>query len=1204
MPNQPPLRLCVSAGALIESFRLRWASLCVVILVVVLMGTDLGSSAAESAGPAVVTSITSPNPAPSATAPSPTNATLVVEISGRVEVMIGNAPSGWQPARARQVLRAGDRIRTRADSRAAVQLADRSVVRLDQNSTMIIREPVAAGAQKRFLLDVGRLFFLNRERPADVEFETPIAVGAIRGTEFLLAVEEGTGATRLALFDGAVHLESPVESLDLAKGQEAFLPPGQRARLTAVLPVAAAVQWAFYYPAVLDPREVALTETERATYQVSLTNYLAGDLLGALAQFPAEPAPASRAARVYLAALKLAVGQIEAARALLEFESEPTLDAGGRALTELMLAVASPVNGPLPTAEPQTASEWLARSHRWQSLSRLGEAREAARRATLLSPEFGPGWVRLAELELSFADRHAARLALGRGRARSPRHAQGLALEGFTWLEDRRAEEARQWFDLALELDPALGNAWLGRGLSEERLGNREQGRRDLQVAASLEPQRALFRSYLGKAFAESGADALAVKELRLARELDPADPTAWFYAGLHDQQVHRYNDAVRDLERSVTLNDGRSLFRSRLLLDQDRAMRSADLALVYDQVGMTEVGQRAASRAVDASYLDFSGHLFLARALQSREDPARFDLRWETARQSEWLVANLLAPPGAGNLSQNLSQQDYLRYFEPRPFSLSSLTEYQSVGGWHQSAAGFGSVGGLDYAVDAAYVSDPGHLTRDGFEQRRFSVQAKQRVTLDDDVYFQAGWSRAESGDVAQHYAPAELTPGLRAVETQEPHLAAGWHHAWTPASHLLVLAAHYDDHLSLDDPRPDVLFVRRNQGAITGVQTTPFLDLSLESDYQLNGLEAQQIWEGEAHDWIMGARLQGGEIQTQSDLRQRLNGLLSAQELTGRFEREGAYLYHRWKPLQSLSLIAGLAYDHVRAPVNADLPPLARETETHELVQPKVGVTWTPWTGGEFRAAYSRSLGGLYFDNSVRLEPAQLAGFTSAYRSLIPESVAGLVPGTEFETLGFGFAQAFPTGTYLGIEFEQLSSEGERGVGALTNGSPLPVADTPDWVRQRLEFTERSVGAYVVQLLDRDWSIGARARWSEAELEGRFPGLPEAAAGAAELGREERARLGRVAGFLRWNHPSGWFAAWQSEYWWQTSEGYEPARPDEAFWQHDVTVGYRLARRRAEVRASVLNLTDEEYRLNPLNLHPDLARGRTLVLGLRLNF
>ena len=65
-----------------------------------------------------------------------------------------------------------------------------------------------------------------------------------------------------------------------------------------------------------------------------------------------------------------------------------------------------------------------------------------------------------------------------------------------------------------------------------------------LQTAAILEPARWLLRSYLGKAWAEESLfmrDAqtrrerhdLALKELELAAQNDPLDPTPWLYSAL-----------------------------------------------------------------------------------------------------------------------------------------------------------------------------------------------------------------------------------------------------------------------------------------------------------------------------------------------------------------------------------------------------------------------------------------------------------------------------------------------------------------------------------------------------------------------------------------------------------------------------------------------------------------------------------------------
>ena len=108
-------------------------------------------------------------------------------------------------------------------------------------------------------------------------------------------------------------------------------------------------------------------------------------------------------------------------------------------------------------------------------------------------------------------------------------------------------------------------------------------------IAAAIEPNRAILRSYLAKAWSQSGETARARHELELAQALDPADPTAWLYAALLNQQENRINEGIRDLEKSQRLNDNRRVYRSELLLDQDRAVRSANLANLYRDAGMTE---------------------------------------------------------------------------------------------------------------------------------------------------------------------------------------------------------------------------------------------------------------------------------------------------------------------------------------------------------------------------------------------------------------------------------------------------------------------------------------------------------------------------------------------------------------------------------------------------------------------------------------
>jgi tetratricopeptide (TPR) repeat protein len=135
-------------------------------------------------------------------------------------------------------------------------------------------------------------------------------------------------------------------------------------------------------------------------------------------------------------------------------------------------------------------------------------------------------------------------------------------------------------------------------------------------IAAAIEPQRAVFRSYLGKAYADAGEFGRAEKELDLAKHLDPADPTAWLYSGLLNQERSRINTAIDDMEESQTLNDNRRVYRSDQLLDQDQAVRSANLASMYDDAEMNDVGLDEAEKAINDDYDNYSAHLFFGQRL------------------------------------------------------------------------------------------------------------------------------------------------------------------------------------------------------------------------------------------------------------------------------------------------------------------------------------------------------------------------------------------------------------------------------------------------------------------------------------------------------------------------------------------------------------------------------------------------------------
>lgn len=1114
-----------------------------------------------------------------------TAALLTVE--GKVEAFI-TGTAAWNPARTNQALKVGDRVRTGVRSRATLRLSDQTVLRVNELTLLEIRPGLTGTKRAGLDLKSGSTYFFNRGQPSETDFRTPVASGAIRGTEFHLAVAEADGRTVVTLLDGEVALSNAHGELALASGDQGTVEPGQAPKKTAVLNALNIIQWCLYYPAVLDVDEAGLSDAEKSALAESLSAYRSGDLLKALSLYPEARQPASDAERVYRAALLLAVGQVEPAEVSLA--SLQAASPMGDALRKLIATVK---NQDFTSARaPATATEWMAESYYQQARSKLDHARAAAQAAAKMSPQFGFAAVRVAEMEFSFGRTAAAAQALDEGLKFSPRNAQALALRGFLLAAESKTAAALRSFDEAIAVDGALGNAWLGRGLSKIRQGQRRAGLEDLQVAVTLEPQRAALRSYLGKAYSHAWDNVRADKELGLARKLDPNDPTAWLYSALVGQEENRLNEAVRDLEKSKELNNNRAVYRSSVLLDQDKSVRSANLASMYRDAGMADVSVREASRAVNYDYANYSAHLFLANSYDTLRDPKGINLRYETPWFSELLVANLLAPVGAMSLSQNISQQEYSRFFEGDRLGLSSSTEYLSSGDWGQRASQSGTLGNSSYALDVVYRTENGQRPNNDLEQLSLSAKFKQQLTPADSVFLQVLGFGGESGDLAQYYDQSSASGVQRVKETQAANVFVGYHHEWAPGSHTLLLAGRLEDEFEYRGQSRINNLTRNPAGQVTGGFGSLY-GVNYESDFSAYTAELQQIWERGPHTIIAGGRYQDGQNKTTATVP-------TSQSLDTDLKRGSLYGYYYWQVVEPLKLMAGLSYDHLDFPENNDLPPFASGQRTEDQVSPKAGFYYTPLPDTTLRGIYSQSLGGLFYDSSVRLEPTQLGGFNQAFRSIIPESVVGLVPGSKFETFGLALDQDFKTGTYVSLAGEVLQSSAKRVIGAFDLQFPNPAL--PSGIPEDIEFEERSLTVSLNQLVGKHWSFGASYRMTDADLSEHTSGLTPAL--ATQMDRDWEATLHQVRLAGTFNHPCGFFASAGAVWSQQSNRGYAPDIPGDDFWQFNAYVGYRFLQRHVDVRLGLLNIGDTNYRLNPLTLYSELPRERTFAARLQFYF
>ncbi len=421
-------------------------------------------------------------------------------ISKENSVDSSRPPAEWRSATVGQELIVHDRLRTGEDSRAAVQFGDSSILRVDELTEEEILPPQVASAKPTMDLKQGSAYFFSREKSREIHVQTPAANGAIRGTEFVVTVAE-SGSASFTILDGEVEISNPQGSVLVQSGERAEIEPGGKPTKTPVTNAIDSAQWCFYYPGVLDLNDLALSPSEQDRLRESLSAYAQGDVLRALGEYPQNRVPASSGEKIYRAGLFLVTGQVRKAEDLLH---EVDQNAPGRHALSTLIAAVTLKEKPTSTP-PQTASDWIAESYYRQSKSDVAGALQAAQRAANLDANFGFAWTRVAESQFNLGRVPEAKEALEKGLKSAPRNPAAHALRGFILSAENNLKDAKDSFEAAIALDSALGDGWFGHGLCLIKQGHVEAGRRDILIAAALEPNRPIFRRYLSENFSTLG---------------------------------------------------------------------------------------------------------------------------------------------------------------------------------------------------------------------------------------------------------------------------------------------------------------------------------------------------------------------------------------------------------------------------------------------------------------------------------------------------------------------------------------------------------------------------------------------------------------------------------------------------------------------------------------------------------------------------
>lgn len=588
-----------------------------------------------------------------------------ISIQGDVERRAGNdqnsspATQQWRVIKRDDVLCAGDIIRVRQNSRAALILKNDTILRLNQNTTITLSS--FSEEQSHWInLEQGIAHFIARIKQS-FKVITPFVNAAVEGTEFVVSVN--ATQSEVTVFEGIVIAKNKRGEVTLTKGQTAVAIKNVAPTVIIKVKPHDAVQWSLFYPSIINVDIEFLQNFSLDTkiiIEQSVSDVQSGKITSAISKIESIPAEKINAELLtYKATLYLSIGQIEKAQQYIKLSmTQHGNNAKAIALQAIISLVQNDKAKALILAEqaatiaPDSPTSALTLSYVHQSLFDINTALKIIKRAASKNKNNSLLWSRLSELYLMTGELDKALDAAKQVNNLNPNIARAYSVLGFAYLASSEIIKAQQAFRNAIDRDDTDPLSRLGLGLVIIRQGNVVAGRRQLEFAASLDPDNSLIRSYLGKAYYEEHRYDLAQIQYLLAKQFDPNDPTPYYYNSILLNHINEPIKALREIEKSILLNNNRGVYRSNLLLDQDVAARNANIGDIYKNIGYQKLALNHASESITQNSRDSSAHYLLADIYRSKP-------RHEFASISENLQAKLLQPQNAHAVRPQQSESE-----------------------------------------------------------------------------------------------------------------------------------------------------------------------------------------------------------------------------------------------------------------------------------------------------------------------------------------------------------------------------------------------------------------------------------------------------------------------------------------------------------------------------------------------------------------
>ncbi len=690
----------------------------------------------------------------------------IVHLRGQVDLYSARSRS-WQPARANQMLAPGDVLQTGATGWAALLLADETLLQLNRNSRFILKKvaakagwdqrrgilPASAGpARSEYGVSRGEVWIRNKNRDINIKIDSPTVTASIRGTELNLRIDTDE-TTSLTVLEGRVQAGNDLGALEVGAREQVIARRGQPLMKALLVTPEDAVQWTIPLPFLYDAEGIPTDVME--TLQMVRTGELTkarGRLEEILQRRPGDAAAL----------------QLLAVTAIMRGDKTTAVEAARQATA----------------AAPASVSALLTQSYAYQAVFNLDQALAAVKKALAIAPGNVASLVQYAQLRFGMDEIEEAKRTIARAATLSPDNAAVQNLLGFILLADNRTDEAKAAFQKAVELDPGSGEPHLGLGLACMRQGNVPAAFEEMTAAVLLEPRRSLFVTYWGKMLYQIERHDRALDMLDVARNLDPRDPTPELYRAIVLRDLNRPTEAVRAVNTAIKLNDNRAVYRSRLLLDSDRAVKNVDQAILYDQLGLLDWAKSKATTSLKDDLTNSSAHLFMAGSLQNATDRS-----W--AMQNEYLLARMLMP---ANMNSFNTFNDYTSFFERPALNLNATGGVGGDGTRSISAIPYGALPAANLAVGAqlSYQRTDGWRETNGERYGNVAALVKWDATANDSLM---GVASHQSANVKDKLYPRYEYDNPSAPDNWNDSGASrmelGYHRRFSPDSHLLVYVA-----------------------------------------------------------------------------------------------------------------------------------------------------------------------------------------------------------------------------------------------------------------------------------------------------------------------------------------------------------------------------------------------------------------------------